>query len=195
MIATLGVLGLSAGALLTVLLAINKRTSGLRMWPSAQGSWQSRLFWILFRTLNVSALTLAAIDWQPLGNSDVLRIAAAVAAAIGGIIYVTACVRLGKTNLYCGKQGLVTAGIYGWSRNPQYAVAMPTYVALAVAANSTLLPLLVGLLIAVFWLMAVNEEPWLEAEYGADFEHYKQAVPRFYNFGRLRSQVSGSAAG
>lgn len=195
MITTLSVLGSFAGALLAFLLILDTRASELRMWPPAHGSWQSRLFWILFRTLNICALILAAIDWQPLGQSDALRIAAAVTAAIGGVVYVVACLRLGRTNLYCGRQGLVTAGIYGWSRNPQYAIAMPTYVALAIAAHSTLLPLLVGLLVAVFWLMAINEEPWLEAEYGADYSRYKQAVPRFYNFGRLRAHISRAATG
>lgn len=186
MITTLGALGGVSGATLTFLLAVNVRNGALRIWPAAHKSWQSYLFWFLFRSLNLSALTLAAIDWQPMNEMDPIRSTAATAAAIGAIMYVAACVRLGRDNLYCGNQGLMTLGIYGWSRNPQYAIAMPSYVALAIASQSQPLLLLVALLIAVCWLMAVNEEPWLEAEYGKAYLHYKQTVPRFYNVSRLK---------
>lgn len=195
MITTFGVLGIISGASLSILLAANARDSGMRLWPAAHGSWQSYLFWCLFRSLNVSALLLAAIDWQPMMTIDTIRVAAAAAAAIGAIVYVTACVRLGRDNLYCGTRGLTTTGIYAWSRNPQYAIAMPSYISLAIASQSELLPLLVGLLIVVFWLMAVNEEPWLEVEYGREYLQYKQAVPRFYNFSRLKPRSSGTATG
>ncbi len=195
MITTFGVPGIISGALLSILLAANARDRSLRLWPALPGSGQSYLFWFLFRTLNICALLLAAIDWQPMPTIEPVRVAAAAAAAIGLIVYVTACIRLGRDNLYCGTRGLTTTGIYAWSRNPQYAIAMPSYFSLAIASQSTLLPLLVALLIAVFWLMAINEEPWLEAEYGRDYLQYKHAVPRFYNFGKLKSRSSDTATG
>ena len=194
MITPLWALGILAGALLSILLLANYCFRTPELWPCSHGTWQSRLFWLLFRTLNVSALILAAVDFKPIAEPDFMRLAAAAAALIGGIFYVAGCVKLGRTNLYCGNEGLVTAGIYAWSRNPQYAIAMPSYVALAIAVHSPLLAFLVPLLIAVFWLMAVNEEPWLESEYGADYVRYKRAVPRFYNVRRLRFLVSASPA-
>lgn len=187
-------LGIIAGTLLSILLLANTRIRTLELWPCAHGTRQSFLFWFLFRTLNVSALTLAAVDFKPIVEFDFIRFAAVLAASIGGIYYVAGCVKLGRTNLYCGHEGLVDGGIYAWSRNPQYAIAMPSYIALAIAANSTSMALLLPLLIAVFWLMALNEEPWLESEYGADYVRYKRAVPRFYNFRRLRTLASTSAA-
>ena len=193
MITTFGALGVISGATLSLLLALNARDTRLRIWPATHGSWQSYLFWFLFRTLNICTLLLSAVDWQPMIALDPIRIAAVSIAAVGAVLYISACIRLGRDNLYCGILGLTTSGIYRWSRNPQYAIAIPSYVALAIASQSHLLPVLVVLLVFVFWLMAVNEEPWLEAEYGAAYVEYKQAVPRFYNVGKLKLCSAGSA--
>ena len=193
MIVILCVLGSLAGTLLSILLLVSAQSQVLRLWPCSHRTWQSWLFWSLFRTLNVSALILAVVDFKPMVELDIIRLAAAAAASIGCIFYVMGCVKLGQGNLYCGHEGLVTGGIYAWSRNPQYAIAMPAYVALAIAANSMLMAFLVPLLIAVFWLMAVNEEPWLESRYGAAYVQYKRIVPRFYNLRRLRTFASPSA--
>ncbi len=186
MIHLIGALGAVAGALLIALLLLNWRTRTLGLWPPAPaGSWQSIVFWSLFRTLNVTALTVAALGWQPMSGEDAARGASALVALAGGVLYLTACIHLGKVNLYGGRAGLVTDGIYAWSRNPQYALAMPTYVALAVAAHSLPLAILAAMLVAVFLLMALSEEPWLEAAYGEDYAAYAALVPRFYNVRRL----------
>jgi protein-S-isoprenylcysteine O-methyltransferase Ste14 len=179
-------LGITAGATLTALLIINLRHRQLALWPTQPSpSWQGATFWSLFRGLNISALALAAIDWQPMNEGDIVRLVAAAAALLGGLTYVSACILLGRVNLYGGKAGLVADGVYAWSRNPQYALAMPSYILLAVAAQSPLVAILVGLLVAVFVLMALGEEPWLEAAYGDDYAAYRAQVSRFYNIRRL----------
>lgn len=179
-------LGSSAGTALIALLAINLHYRQLEFWPTRPSpSWQGATFWGLFRVLNVSALTLAAIVWQPIQQDDLLRLAAATLALLGGLTYICACMLLGRANLYGGKAGLVTDGVYGWSRNPQYALAMPSYALLAFAAQSSVVAILAGLLAAVFLLMALCEEPWLQETYGDDYAAYKAQVPRFYNVRRL----------
>ena len=193
MITTLCVLGALAGTLLSILLSLNVLNRTLELWPCGHGSWQSRVFWLLFRTLNVSALIVAAVDFKPVAELDFIRLAAAAVASICGVIYAAGCLKLGRANFYCGNEGLVTSGIYAWSRNPQYAIAMPAYAALAIVAASTSMTFLVALLIAVFCLMAVNEEPWLESKYGVDYARYKASVPRFYNLRRLRTLASAPA--
>jgi protein-S-isoprenylcysteine O-methyltransferase Ste14 len=183
LIASIGAL---AGASLIVLLAISWLRGKPGLWPPAPaGSWQSMVFWSLFRTLNVAALATAALDWKPMTEGDAARGVLALAALAGGLIYVSACLHLGRDNLYGGKSGLVTSGIYGWSRNPQYALAMPTYIALALAALSLPTAILAAMLVAVFVLMALTEEPWLEAAYGKAYAAYAAEVPRFYNVRRL----------
>lgn len=190
MIKLLGVLGAGAGAALIALLALNLRHATLQFWPTpSPESWQSFVFWGLFRALNVAALAVAAIDWRPGAADDASRVVASALAACGGIAYLMACIHLGRDNLYCGRAGLVTSGIYGWSRNPQYALAMPTYVALAFAAQSTPLAVLAGMLVAVYLLMALGEEPWLAAAYGTAYGDYCANVPRFYNVRRALSAL------
>ena len=59
------VIGLIAGVTLSGLLACTIVDKELKVWPTpGKGSWQSRVFWSLFRTLNVATLALAFLDWQ-----------------------------------------------------------------------------------------------------------------------------------
>jgi protein-S-isoprenylcysteine O-methyltransferase Ste14 len=191
LIASVGAL---AGALLIALLVINWRTGTLGVWPPApKGSCQSIAFWSLFRALNVAALVTATLDWKPMMPDDIIRGTLALLALAGGALYVIACVHLGRVNLYGGKSGLVISGVYAWSRNPQYALAIPTYVALSLAAQSVALAILTGMLVAVFVLMALCEEPWLKTTYGEDYAAYVAQVPRFYNMRRLLSALHSQA--
>jgi len=186
----LGILGICAGTALVLLLLLNTRSEALRLWPPpGPWSWQSTVFWALFRTLNLSSLSIAALLWSPQIFEDPLRFGAALSALAGGSVYLFACISLGRSNLYGGTAGLVTSGIYAWTRNPQYALAMPTYVALALAVQSMSLWALVGLLVAVYVLMAINEEPWLEAAYGEPYRRYRQRVRRFYDVRRVHAAV------
>ncbi|MBN2371028.1 MAG: isoprenylcysteine carboxylmethyltransferase family protein, partial [Vicinamibacteria bacterium] len=103
---------------------------------------------------------------------------------ISGALYLYALFALGRANTYCRRGGLVTGGVYRWTRNPQYVTVIPAYAGLAAAADSIGVLLLVALLIAVYVLMAHAEEPWLRHQYGAAYERYMRAVPRFFNFRR-----------
>ena len=78
----------------------------------------------------------------------------------------------------------MTDGIYAWTRNPQYAAAIPAYLGLAIASGSAAVLGVTVLLMLSFALMAFAEERWLEAAYGAEYRAYKRAVPRFYNWRR-----------
>lgn len=187
-------IGVGAGIVLVATLASSRWQPALRLWPpAAKGSWRSILFWGLFRALNVSALAMAWVDWQPLQPDHLVRIVAATAAMATGAGYFAACIHLGRVNLYGGRSGLVTDGLYRWSRNPQYALAMPAYLALTIAADSISTAVLAVLLIAVFKLMAVLEEPWLRSAYGEDYVRYARMVPRFYNVRGLLDALSSRA--
>ena len=43
---------------------------------------------------------------------------------------------LGLGNTYCGADGLVTGGLYRFSRNPQYTASIIGLVGLSIGANS-----------------------------------------------------------
>ncbi len=190
------VIGLFAGVTLSGLLACTIVNKELRFWPTpGKGSWQSRVFWTLFRTLNVATLALAYLDWQRWDGFSLERGLGATLAILGFALYGWAVYALGRRNLYCGRDGLVTGGIYSWTRNPQYATAIPAYLGLAVASDSIAVFAIALPLALSFMLMAFAEEHWLEAAYGADYRHYRLEVARFYNWRHalavLKQEVMG----
>ncbi len=175
--------GLAAAAILIPLLAWTRLRPAVRFWPApSHWSWQSLLFWALFRALNIAALLLAVTDWRAWQSVSPDRLFGAAVAVAGAALYLLACYALGRDNLYCGRDGLVTHGMYRWSRNPQYATAIPAYLGLALASRSWGALLLALLLTATFSLMALAEEPWLEAAYGDDYRAYRRRVARFWNW-------------
>jgi len=176
-------IGAATGVTLAVLLIWTRLDPKLRFWPPPRTwSWQSILFWTLFRTLNVAAFALAALDWQPWRGVSPDRLLGVGVAIAGVTLYSMACYALGRGNLYCGKDGLVTNGMYRWTRNPQYAMAIPAYLGLALASHSIWAFALALLLALTFVLMAIAEEPWLEAAYGEHYLAYSRQVARFYHW-------------
>lgn len=173
-------------ALLLILGMIAGRIkSEWRIWPSPPvGSLKSFLFWSLFRALNVAALALsterilAAFDGPTAG----FRFAFAAISFVSGLAYAYTLWSLGRKATYCQASGLETGGIYRWTRNPQYAMAILAFAALALAAWTPDATLLAAATVIVYVMMAVTEEPWLEARYGPTYLEYQSEVPRFFNF-------------
>lgn len=180
------VIGGIAGVALVSLLAFAYFERRFQFWPvPSAASWQSVLFWTLFRLANGAVLILAAIDFA---RPDDMMAPRALALAVGLTslaVYGIAIASLGRKNLYCGKAGLVTGGIYRWSRNPQYAAIIPAYLGLTAAAASPRGVMLAALVALVFLGMALMEERWLDVAYPETYARYKAAVPRFYNVRRL----------
>jgi len=181
--------GLCAGTALIVMLVLTLTTARLRIWPTpGDWAWQSLTFWFLFRTLNVSALALAVVDWGSLGLvPQPVRFLALALAAACTLLYLRSLASLGPPNTYCGRAGLVEGGIYRWTRNPQYATIIPAYAALAVASDSAPAWILIAALGTVYVLMAFAEEPWLRSAYPESYDRYARRVPRFYNWRRTRA--------
>jgi len=44
-------------------------------------------------------------------------------------------------------------------------------------------------MMAVYALMVLCEEPWLEKVYGAPYRRYCRRVPRFFNWGRALTML------
>jgi protein-S-isoprenylcysteine O-methyltransferase Ste14 len=179
-------LGLMAAALLIPLLSRTLIDPTFRIWPTpSPGTWQSRVFWTLFRTLNVTAFATAITDMGGFFDlSHGVRLAGLFVFGVSGALYLSACIALGRNNTYCSQDGLVTHGIYRWTRNPQYATVIPVFASLAIAADSAMTYALCLALSCVYVLMALVEEPWLEAAYGESYLQYCRRVPRFFNWHR-----------
>lgn len=74
---------------------------------------------------------------------------------------------------------LYTGGIYRYTRNPQYVGGLIALGGFTLLTNSVRFAILaVG---SAIWtlLLPFAEEPWLEEQYGEDYETYCERVPRF----------------
>jgi protein-S-isoprenylcysteine O-methyltransferase Ste14 len=172
--------------------------SAWRIWPAPPvGSLTSFIFWTLFRTLNVVVLVLAAervlglttaVPWAP------LRLALAATSIVAFATYLYALRVLGRAATYCRASGLATEGFYRWTRNPQYATAIVAFGALGLATWSPDATPLAAALVVFYALMAVAEEPWLEARYGRAYAYYRADVPRFFNFRHALSELAALLA-
>jgi protein-S-isoprenylcysteine O-methyltransferase Ste14 len=187
--------GLAAAALLIGLLLATMLVPALRIWPTPGArSWRSYVFWPLFRGLNVLCVLMALVDRTVfLGLPVWVRAAAGVVLTVSVAVFVYSFRVLGRDNSYGAQDGLVTRGIYRWTRNPQNAMLMVVYAALALTADNGPTYLLCGAMIAVYFLMVLLEEPWLAGIYGDAYRRYCARVPRFFNWRRatiaLRARV------
>ena len=159
----------------------------LRIWPTpGDGSWQGYVWWPLFRALNVLCFATALLDRTPaLGLPGSTRLGVLVLLAGAIAAFVVAFRKLGRDNSYCATDGLVTSGIYQWTRNPQNAMLIVVYGCLAIVADAASAYVLCGAMMAVYALMVLAEEPWLEAAYGEPYRRYLTQVPRFFPWRRL----------
>ena len=181
------VLGTAVAGVLLTLLVLTMLLPRLRIWPTpGTGSWQNYVFWPLFRGLNVLCFATALVDRMSLFGLPVwLRGLAAILLAASLVLFIYSFRVLGRDNSYGAQDGLVTRGIYRWTRNPQNAMLVVVYACLAVAADSGPTYVLCAAMMAVYVLMVLLEEPWLEVTYGAAYRRYCARVPRFFNWRRL----------
>jgi protein-S-isoprenylcysteine O-methyltransferase Ste14 len=123
--------------LLLGLLLLTMRVPSLRIWPTRGRRWQSYVFWPLFRGLNALCFMMALADRTAfLGLPVGVRALAVVVLAASVALFIYAFRVLGRDNSYGAQDGLVTRGIYRWTRNPQNAMLMLVYGAPAITADS-----------------------------------------------------------
>jgi protein-S-isoprenylcysteine O-methyltransferase Ste14 len=179
--------GLAVGATLDLLLLRTLFAPPFRIWPTPEpGSWQSLTFWSLFRGGMVLTFAVALLDWNGAGLLNVSRFVLGLPLFLVGFgITVCGYFNLGLGNTYCGADGLVSHGLYRYSRNPQYASSIMGLVGLAICANSWLTIPLAALMSGAYVLMALVEEAWLEQHYGAPYRDYCGRTARFVDLPEL----------
>lgn len=173
--------GLAGGITLDLLLLRTLLAPPFRIWPTpGPGSWQSVTFWTLFRGIWLVTFIVAALDWNSTPLLDWTRFIPGIPLGLIGLA-VTVCgyFNLGLGNTYCGADGLVTGGLYRFSRNPQYTASIAGLVALSIGANSTLTIALSTLIVGAYVMMAMVEEDWLKQRYGAPYRDYCRQTARF----------------
>ncbi|MFP4544780.1 MAG: methyltransferase family protein [Bacteroidota bacterium] len=82
------------------------------------------------------------------------------------------------------KGGLITSGIYRFSRNPMYIGGLLFMAGLLLINGSMSIAAGIFLLLAFVWLATVHwnvvkEEQVMKEKYGSDFDHFFASVPRY----------------
>jgi protein-S-isoprenylcysteine O-methyltransferase Ste14 len=183
--------GLVAGVTLDLLLLRTLLAPPFRIWPTPEpGTWQSIIFWTLFRGGMVACFIVAASDWNGAALLNVSHYIIGVPLFLVGFgITVFGYFNLGLGNTYCGADGLVSHGLYRISRNPQYASSIMGLAGLALCANSWLVVPLAVLMSGAYVLMALVEEAWLERHYGAPYRDYCERTARFIDVPTLIGMI------
>ncbi|MGC2340302.1 MAG: PEMT/PEM2 methyltransferase family protein [Methyloceanibacter sp.] len=173
--------GLTAGVILDLLLLRTLLAPPFRIWPTPEpGSWQSLTFWGLFRGSWLATFVIAALDWNAVPLLDWTRYIVALPLGLAGLfITVRGYFNLGLGNTYCGADGLVSGGLYRFSRNPQYTASIVGLIGLSLGANSVLTIAMSTVLSSAYLLMALVEEDWLKQLYGAPYRDYCRKTARF----------------
>ncbi len=177
---------LAALAALNMLLLLTAFTHVLKLWPTpGKRSWQSYVFWPLFRAGLGLTILLGVIRFA-LAPSHGWQAALGVPLALAGFGFtIYGYFDLGIENTYGRDDRLVTSGLYRYSRNPQYVASILAFLGLAGASASLDVALLCALAIGVYVLLPLMEEPWLARTYGASYQRYRQRTPRFFSLAKV----------
>jgi protein-S-isoprenylcysteine O-methyltransferase Ste14 len=171
----------AALAVLNVLLFATVTSSSFKLWPTPSTKcWQHYTFWPLFRGgLGLTILyCLLTVHWPD--SDETVRFGIGLIAGLVGLGFtVYGYFDLGIENTYGADEGLITNGLYRYSRNPQYVASILGFCGAALANGGINAMILCALAILVYVIMPYTEEPWLQQAYGDVYLDYKRRTPRF----------------
>ncbi|WP_170331771.1 methyltransferase family protein [Ruegeria arenilitoris] len=170
---------LCSAVLLSGYLALNLRLPRLGLWPSASG-WRHHTAFGLFRLFCGATVVFALSEVWMNGWGHWIRYVIGVPIMVLSFgITLWGYRFLGLDNTYCESEGLVTGGMYAYSRNPQYVTSVLATVGLGIASGSWVTLALALILFVIYFLFVLNEERWLLQGYGRAFQDYMRSTPRF----------------
>lgn len=130
------------------------------------------------------AYLLSKLGVVPLAQGVYVVMVLSVGLLALGVILVA----LGWHRVYRGEGKLVTDGIYGYLRHPQYLGLILIVVAFNVQWPTLPTLLMAPILIVMYVRLAWTEEQELEERFGEAYRAYRRQVPRFWPW-RWRSKV------
>jgi len=171
----------AALVILNALLLLTVFSSSVKLWPTPSNkSWQHYTFWPLFRGGLGLTLLYAILTAHWPHEGELLRFAIGLICVVAGFGFtIYGYFNLGIENTYGADEGLVTKGLYRYSRNPQYVASILGFFGTALAHGGMHTAILCGLAILVYLIMPYTEEPWLQRAYGDVYLAYKERTPRF----------------
>lgn len=170
---------LGSALLLSGYLSLNLRLPQLDLWPSANG-WRHHTAFGLFRLFCGATVVFALSEVWVNGWGHWSRYVLGLPIMVMSFgITLWGYRFLGLDNTYCESDGLVTGGMYAYSRNPQYVTSVLATIGLGIASGSWLTLGLAAILFVIYFLFVLNEERWLLQGYGRAFREYMHQTPRF----------------
>lgn len=122
------------------------------------------------------AYLLSQLGVVPLAQGVYMVMVLSVGLIALGVILIA----LGWHRVYRGKGKLVTDGIYGYLRHPQYLGLILIVVAFNIQWPTLPTLLMAPILIAMYIRLAWTEERELEERFGEAYRAYRRQVPRFW---------------
>jgi len=172
-------IALGSAIALSAYLALNLRVPRLGLWPSASG-WRHQAAFGLFRLFCGATVAFALSEIWMTGWGHWIRYAVGLPIMVLSFgITLWGYRFLGLDNTNCESDGLVTGGMYAYSRNPQYVTSVLATVGLGIASGSWMTLVLAATLFVIYFLFVLNEERWLLQGYGRAFRDYMKSTPRF----------------
>lgn len=160
-------------------LTLSLKRPDLGLWPAAEG-WRHHLAFGLFRLFCGATVVFALAEIGVNGWGHWARYVVGVPVMVLAFGITLRGYRfLGLDNTYCDTGGLVTGGMYEYSRNPQYVTSVLATIGLGISTGSWITVALALVLFALYFLFVLNEERWLLQGYGQAFADYMRATPRF----------------
>ena len=173
---------LAAQLVLLVFTAVSFFAPQHRVWPPpSRRCWQFYATWFLSWLAFSGVFLLAIFDENSLQLPGWLRLAAGLPLLALGAGLITWGSRELSLHATLGLEGsLIRSGPYRWSRNPQYLGVCLYLVSLVLLSGSLFTA--IGCVAIGLWFVVTPriEEPWLAERFGAEYEAYCKAVPRFF---------------
>jgi protein-S-isoprenylcysteine O-methyltransferase Ste14 len=156
-------------------------TPAARIWPPPRGgSWQALLSWLFIEVTMLGPLVLGVLDWNGWSLPTWIRaVAGLILVPVGFGVGLAAMRRLTVAASFGLQGGLVTSGVYRYSRNPQCVGFIAGYLGFALLCNSLLTLVGAALLSVELVLSPFAEESWLRERFGQAYHEYANRVPRF----------------
>jgi protein-S-isoprenylcysteine O-methyltransferase Ste14 len=168
-----------AAVALAAHLGYSLKRPDLGLWPAAEG-WRHHLAFGLFRVFCGATVVFALAEIGVNGWGHWARYVVGLPIMVVAFgITLWGYRFLGIDNTYYENGGLVTGGMYEYSRNPQYVTSVLATVGLGITTGSWVTVALAVVLFALYFLFVLNEERWLMKGYGQAFADYMHSTPRF----------------
>ena len=166
-------------------LAVSVYSQTSRIWPPGERDWRFWFYWGAVGVVGVSLGVVALLEARLSLDTSLRRLGVGMVTA--GLSVAAWAARQLRLETSVGLAGeLHTDGPYRYSRNPQLVGIAVALVGAVLVVNARAFTVGVLPTVVWLWLLPRAEEPWLHVQFGAEYERYREDVPRFVGWRSVR---------